>query len=256
MASRYGETIARGGATPSIALAYSVNKWFSPVYFEMDQRIGGDPSSYVSDLAAQGIATSKAEIQRVQLLAALMSNGMWTSLRALRVYGEPSDPLYSVVRAQRLYGELPTDIDLDAGKWVGPFQWPIDLPVIDRRALVYWPEFSTYLNQRGVSLGGEFGMQVDGVGALMLGLERNTIGQDQGTDLSLGYSNNWGWTSITTRITLNQGNTFFSFRGDYPLNARLSLTGLVYGAEGETLVGQRLAFRSKKGGYVGLQVFY
>ena len=256
LAWRDFEFMLRGDSTPSRAMAYSVNKWFSPVYFEMDQRIGGDPSSYVSDLAAQGIATSKGEIQRVQLLAALMSNGMWTSLRALRVYGEPSDPTSTVARAERFYDELPTDIDLTAGKWVGPFQWPIDLPVIDRRALVYWPEFSTYLNQRGVSLGGEFGMQVDGIGALMLGLERNTIGQDQGTDLSLGYSNNWGWTSITTRITLNQGNTFFSFRGDYPLNARLSLTGLVYGAEGETLVGQRLAFRSKKGGYVGLQVFY
>ncbi len=255
LASRYAESMY-GGATPSIALAYSVNKWFSPAYFEMDQRIGGDPSSYVSDLAAQGIATSKDEIQRVQLLAALMSNGMWTSLRALRVYGEPSDSVSSLVRARRLYGELPSDIDPNAGKWVGPFQWPIHLPVIDRSALVYWPEFSTYLNQRGVSLGGEFGMSVNGLGFFTLGLERNTIGQDQGTDLSLGYTNGWEWTSFTTRITLNQGNTFFSVRGEYPLNARLSLTGMVYGAEGETLVGQRLAFRSNKGGYLGLQVFY
>jgi len=256
LASRYGESILHGGTTPSLALAYTVNKWFSPMYFEMDQRIGGDPSSYVSDLAAQGIATSKDEIQRVQLLAALMSNGMWTSLRALRGYGEPSDSLGSLVRARRLYGELPSDIDPNAGKWVGPLQWPIHLPVIDRRALVYWPEFSTYLNQRGVSFGGDFGMSVNGVGSLTLGLERNTIGQDQGTDLSFGFINSWDWTVINTRITLNQGNTFFSVRGEYPINARLSLTGMVYGAEGETLVGQRLAFRSNKGGYLGLHVFF
>lgn len=77
------ESMVRGDRSASLAMGYAVNKWFSPVYFEMDQRIGGDPSAYVENLARQGIQTNKSAIQQVQLLAALLSNGVWTSARTL-----------------------------------------------------------------------------------------------------------------------------------------------------------------------------
>lgn len=225
------QSMLHGNFSPTAALGYTVNKWFSPVYFALDQRIGGDPSTYIKDLAAQGVDTSKSDIQQVQVAAALLSHGTWTSIRALSQYG-------------------------DAVSDSKPLSWAIKAPGVNNNLVLYWPEFSSYLNQRGVSLGGDVSMAAGGAW-WTLGLERNVIGQNQGTDLSLGLTRRASNAlTLTGRFTLNQGHGFASIQGQYRLNPRVGLTGLVYGAQGDTLVGQRLAFRSRNGGYVGLNIYF
>lgn len=225
------ESMVRGDRSASLAMGYAVNKWFSPVYFEMDQRIGGDPSAYVENLARQGIQTNKSAIQQVQLLAALLSNGVWTSARTLLDYGNPSSA-------------------------IAPLHWTGSLAGAGQDFTIYWPEFSSYLNQRGVSLGGDVALALGGRAMWTLGLERNAIGKDQGTDISLGLHQPWDATMLSGRITLNQGHIFASVKGEYRLSPHVGVTGLVYGTQGETLVGQRLAFRSRGGGYVGLHIYF
>jgi hypothetical protein len=225
------ESMLHSNPSASQAMGYTVNKWFSPIYFEMDQRIGGDPSAYVEDLAAQGIYTGKSEIQQVQLLAALLSNGVWTSARNLLQYG-------------------------DTPSGIAPLHWTMHVPGSAQGLSIYWPEFSSYLNQQGVSFGGDMSLSF-GTGALWtLGLERNTIGLDQGTDLSLGLRKAFDPTTLSGRITLNQGHAFASIKGEYRLNPQVSLLGLLYATQGDTLVGQRLAFRSSGGGYLGLNIHF
>lgn len=223
-------SMVHGDASPSRAMGYAINKWFSPVYFEMDQRIGGDPSTYIEDLAAQGIQTNKSAIQQVQLAAALLSNGMWTSARNLLRYG-------------------------DATSAVAPLHWTATVPATAQDLTIYWPEFSSYLNQRGVSLGSEVALAVASHQGWTLGLERNVIGQDQGTDVSVGLRQTWGAMTLSGRITHNQGNAFASMDAQYRLNSQVGVTALVYRAQGDTLVGQRLAFRSNNGGYLGLIIY-
>lgn len=221
-----------GDTSPSRALAYTVNKWFSPVYFELDKTIGGDPSAYVADLATQGVATSKQAIQRYQLAAALLSNGSWTSLRALRDYGA------------------------SAGSHTTPLGWRVDaLPALEQ-ATLYWPEFSTFLNTGGVSLAGQTTLDVRHGATWSVGLERNVIGLAQGTDVSLGLRQQFGATRVATRLTANAGHTFVQLQGQHPLTPSLALTGLLYANHGATLAGQRLAYRSKSGGYVGLDLSF
>ena len=224
-------SMLHGDKSPTQALGYTVNKWFSPVYFEMDERIGGDPSAYVQDLAAQGIQTHKKDIQQTQLLAALLSNGMWTSARTLLHYG-------------------------DATNAIAPLHWTGSMPGAGQDLTIYWPEFSSYLNQRGVSLGGDVALAFGSGAMWTLGLERNAIGQDQGTDISLGLHQPWDATTLSGRITINQGHVFASVKGEYRLSPQVGVTGLVYGTQGDTLVGQRLAFRSRGGGYVGLNIYF
>lgn len=220
-----------GDTSPSRALAYTVNKWFSPVYFELDKTIGGDPSAYVADLATQGVATSKQAIQRYQLAAALLSNGTWTSLRALRNYGASTGSNT-------------------------PLGWRVDaLPALPQ-ATLYWPEFSTFLNTGGVSLAGETTLDVQHGAAWSVGLERNVIGLAQGTDISLGLRQQFGATRVSTRLTANAGHTLVQAQGQHQLTPSLALTGLLYANNGATLAGQRLAYRSKSGGYVGIDVSF
>jgi len=230
-ASQHFASMLNGDTSPSRAMGYAVNKLFSPVYFQLDQTIGDDPSSYVADLQRQGIQTTKNAIQQYQLLAAVLSNGMWTSARALTHYGE-------------LRSNTPT------------MSWTLDGGGDAQKSRVYWPEFQTYLNQRGVSFGGDLSFETSAGSLWTLGMERNTIGQNQGTDLSLGFRQQFANTSLSSRITHNQNHLFGTIRVDQRLSQHLGLTGLIYAVKGDTLAGQRLAFGSKSGGYVGLMVYF
>ena len=90
----------------------------------LDANIGGDPSNYVAQLTAQGITTSVDKIRKYQWAALLLSNGYWSSLRSLRHYSQ------EVVEIAPIVGRL---------------------AVMTRspNTLLYWPEFSTFLNKAG-----------------------------------------------------------------------------------------------------------
>ena len=198
----------------------------------LDANIGGDPSSYVEKLTVQGMDTSVGQISTYQWAALLLSNGYWTSVRSLRYYAQDTET-------------------------AAPISWRFAGLKSGSQATVYWPEFSTFLNKSGVSGAGEMTLDFGASGRFVLGIERNIIGFDQGTNMTVGVSLAHNDTKITTRFTGNPGHGgFASLTAHHKINKTVSLFGELFVKKGITLIADRLVLGASRGTHLGLEITF
>lgn len=195
----------------------------------LDANIGGDPSNYVAQLTAQGITTSVDKIRKYQWAALLLSNGYWSSLRSLRHYSQ------EVVEIAPIVGRL---------------------AVMTRspNTVLYWPEFSTFLNKSGVSMAGELPFTLGPKGRWSLGVERNIIGMNQGTDITLGLKQTFNNVKISGKFTQNtQSGSFAEARIQREVTKNISMIAQIFWTKGTSLIGERLSFGASQGGHFGFK---
>ena len=86
-----------------------------------------------------------------------------------------------------------------------------------------------FLNKSGVSGAGEMTLDLGASDRFVLGIERNIIGFDQGTDMTVGVSLAHNDTKITTRFTGNPGHGgFASLAAHHKINKTVSLFGELF----------------------------
>ena len=147
------EAIIDGEVSPIRGLNYIINKTFAPGYFMLDANIGGDPSNYVAQLTEQGITTSVDKIRNYRWAALLLSKRYWSSLSSLRHYSQQIVDIAPIVGRLAVMTRSPNTV-------------------------LYWPEFSTFLNKSGVLMAGELPFTLGPKGRWSLGVERNIIGMN------------------------------------------------------------------------------
>lgn len=217
------------GYSPARGMNYLINKVFNPVYFILDDEIGGDPSDYVKALRNQGIFTSKGEIQTYNLASLFLSNGFWTSVRGL-----PS------------YFEAENDIK--------PLSWLLPSSPYWKHGEVYWPEFSTYLNGEGVSFAANFHGRFDD-SLIHIAFEANVIGKNKGTDVTVGLEQKFNSFSLAPELTLNtQGGYFAKLNASFEINDNIGFEATVFTGDGNSLKGKRMNITAGEGGYCSLVI--
>ena len=66
-----------------------------------------------------------------------------------------------------------------------------------------WPEFSTFLNESGVSMAGKLPFTLGPKGRWSLSVESNIIGMKQGTDITLGFKQTFNNVKVSEKFTQN-----------------------------------------------------
>ena len=223
------EAMMDGEVSPSRGLNYIINKTFAPGYFMLDANIGGDPSNYVAQLTAQGITTSVDKIRKYQWAALLLSNGYWSSLRSLRHYSQEVVDIAPIVGRLAVMTRSPNTV-------------------------LYWPEFSTFLNKSGVSMAGELPFTLGPKGRWNLGVERNIIGMNEDTDITLGLKQTFNNVKISGKFTQNtQSGSFAEARLQREVTKNISMIAQIFWTKGTSLIGERLSFGASQGGHFGFK---
>ena len=120
--------------------------------------------------------------------------------------------------------------------------------------VLYWPEFSTFLNKSGISRAGELPFTLELSGRWSLGIEGNSIGLNQGTDITVELARTLNQTKVSAKVTQNTQNGSFALASvRHQITKNASLVGQVFMTSGTSLIGERLSFGASRGGYFGIE---
>ena len=104
-------------------------------------------------------------------------------------------------------------------------------------------------------MAGELPFTLGPKGRWSLGVERNIIGMNQGTDITLGlkqtFKNN---VKVSGKFTQNtQSGSFVEARLQREVTKNISMITQIFWTKGTSLIGERLSFGASQGGHFGFK---
>jgi hypothetical protein len=103
-------------------------------------------------------------------------------------------------------------------------------------------------------MAGELPFTLGPKGRWSLGVERNIIGMNQGTDITLGLKQTFNNVKVSGKFTQNtQSGSFAEARIQREVTKNISMIAQIFWTKGTSLIGERLSFGASQGGHFGFK---
>ena len=103
-------------------------------------------------------------------------------------------------------------------------------------------------------MAGELPFTLGPKGRWSLGVERNIIGMNQGTDITLGLKQTFNNVKVSGKFTQNtQSGSFAEARIQREVTKNISMIAQIFWTKGTSLIGERLSFGANRGGHFGFK---
>ena len=119
-------------------------------------------------------------------------------------------------------------------------------------AVLYWPEFSTFLKKSGVSIAVELPFTLGPRGRWSFGIERNIIGMSQGKDMTRECAATLNNLKVSGKFI--QNGSFTEVRIQHLVTKSVSMVAQMFMTKGTSPIGERPSFGARRGGHFGLQL--
>ena len=103
-------------------------------------------------------------------------------------------------------------------------------------------------------MAGELTFTLGPKGRWSLGVERNIISMNQGTDITLGLKQTFNNVKISGEFTQNtQSGSFAEARLQRDVTKNISMIAQIFWTKGTSLIGEKLSFGVSQGGHFGFK---